>query len=93
MKHDESVIAFEDASQEALYLVQDRIVLNATLRERGHKREYKKILNDAKELFLTATKETTKTRDILEKDMKNLKDYWSKCAGLEATSRKNNKNK
>ena len=38
MKDDESVIAFEDAKQEVLYIVQDRIGLNATLREQGHSR-------------------------------------------------------
>ena len=32
-----------------------------------------------------------KIRDNLEKDMKNLKADWSKCTGMEATARNNNK--
>ena len=42
LKCDESVVAFEDAKQEAIYVVQYRISLKATLRKRGHSRECKR---------------------------------------------------
>ena len=64
MKCDESAAAFEAAKQDALYLKQEIIVLNETLREWGQSGEFEKFLNDPKEQLLTATKEKEKHETI-----------------------------
>ena len=77
MKHDESVIAFEDAKQEVLYLLQDRIALNATFREWGHIRECKKDFKWFKRAITNCNTRKNKNTRQARKNMKNLKADWS----------------
>ena len=61
------------------------------MKQRGHTKECKKILNDNKEELKKNVKEKQTLRDNLEKEMNNLKANWSECKGIEAKARKDSK--
>ena len=91
IKCNDSTLAYEDSKHHAHDLVQGRIALVAAIKEKGYSKECRQMSNHRNKEMKKQIKEKQKTRDNLEKDMKNLKATWTECKGIEAKARKDNK--
>ena len=91
IKHEDAALLCSDSKVLVQTLVQERMLVNARLKERGLDRGAKDALREEVEIIKCKIAEKSKLRDDLEKTLKDLKTDYEKRKGIEAVARKNDK--
>ena len=92
IKHDEGMILFDDLQNDVRFLAQDRIELNAKLKQSRYTHEDKVRWREEKVSLLNTIKIKTKARDEAETNLNELKKHLAQCRKAYTKTKSDNKN-
>ena len=84
IKYNESLIKYDDLKKEVRDLIEERIELNARLKDRLEPN--KELLQQQKPITLKNIKDKTKLRNDAEKSVKNSRETLNNCKTIETKS-------